>query len=122
MGNINPIAFAGWVGMLVTVLNMIPVGQLDGGHVIRAILGEKSDRITKLIPIAIMSFGLYGTFVLGQQGQIWIFWGLLTALMGSGMHPKPIDDVEPIGIHRMIVAVVALVLVMLCFTPFPISM
>ncbi|MCD1293432.1 site-2 protease family protein [Methanocella sp. CWC-04] len=119
--SIHPIAFAGWVGMLVTVLNMIPVGQLDGGHVIRAILGERSDRISKLVPLVIMSFGLYSTFVMNQQGQIWIFWGLLTALMGSGMHPKPIDDDNPIGISRTVIAVIGFVLTIMCFTPFPIT-
>lgn len=118
---INPIAFAGWVGMLVTVLNMIPVGQLDGGHVLRSIIGERSDKISKFIPLILMGFGLYATFVMQMQGQIWIFWGLLTGLLGSGVHPRPIDDVESVGVARIAVAVIAFILAMMCFTPFPIS-
>lgn len=121
MDNINPIAFAGWVGMLVTVLNLIPVGQLDGGHVIRAVLGESSDKISRLMPMAILAFGLYSTFIMDMQGQIWIFWGLLTALLGSGIHPKPINDTDRIGPGRMLIAIIAFGLGVMCFTPFPIS-
>jgi len=119
---INPIAFAGWVGMLVTVLNMIPVGQLDGGHVSRAIFGERADKISRVLPVIIMTFGLVGTFILHQPAEIWIMWGFLTALMGSGGHPKPTDDAKPIGKPRAILACVAFVLTLLCFTPFPITM
>ena len=57
LATVNPIAFAGWVGMLVTVLNLIPVGQLDGGHVARAVLGPLADRISRLMPIGIMALG-----------------------------------------------------------------
>lgn len=119
--SINPIAFAGWVGMLVTVLNMIPVGQLDGGHVARAILGRWSDKLSKILPMVILAFGAYTTFVMGAQGQMWIFWGLLTAFMGGSEHPRPLEDTENIGLPRAILGVIAFGLTILCFTPFPIS-
>lgn len=119
--SVNPIAFAGWVGMLITVLNMIPVGQLDGGHVSRAILGEWADKLSRMLPIVIMSFGVYTTLVMSQQGQMWIFWGLLTAIMSGSIHPKPLDDNTRIGLPRAIIAVAGFVLFALCFTPFPIS-
>ncbi len=121
MNSINPIAFAGWVGMLVTVLNMIPIGQLDGGHVARAVLGEWADKISRILPVFIIGFGLYATFVMNAQGEIWIFWGLLTSIMGSGPHPKPLDDKVRIGLPRAIICVIGFALTILCFTPFPIS-
>jgi membrane-associated protease RseP (regulator of RpoE activity) len=119
--SINPIAFAGWVGMLVTVLNMLPIGQLDGGHVARAILGRWSDTLSKILPFLILFFGVYSTFVMGMPGEMWIFWGLLTYVMGSGEHPKPLDDNARIGMLRAAIAVVGFGLTILCFTPFPIA-
>ncbi len=121
LDTINPIAFAGWVGMLVTMLNMIPVGQLDGGHVARALLGEKADKLSRLLPMLIMAFGLFTTFALNKSGDLWIFWGLLTALMSSTVHPKPVDDSGGIGLPRIIFAVIAIGLTIMCFMPFPLS-
>ncbi|WP_424357263.1 site-2 protease family protein [Methanocella sp. MCL-LM] len=120
--SINPIAFAGWVGLLVTVLNMIPVGQLDGGHISRAVFGERANLISRVMPAIIMAFGLYGTFILHQPGEIWILWGFLSALMSAGSHPKPTDDKQTIGMPRYILAAATFVLTLLCFTPFPITM
>lgn len=119
-GSINPIAFAGWVGMLVTMLNMIPVGQLDGGHVARAMLGPRADWLSRALPPAILAFGAYATFAMGEQGQLWIFWGLLTGLMGGG-HQPPVDDGPGIGWPRLALGVAAYGLAVLCFTPFPIG-
>jgi membrane-associated protease RseP (regulator of RpoE activity) len=119
--SINPIAFAGWVGMLVTVLNMLPIGQLDGGHVARAILGQRADKLSRVLPMILMAFGLYSTLILGSEGSMWIFWGLLTAFMGSSEHPKPINDTDDIGLPRTILGAIGFGLTILCFTPFPIS-
>ena len=83
--------------MLVTMLNLIPVGQLDGGHVSRAVLGNAADRISRYIPLCLMAIGLYGTFVLHQDGEIWILWGLITSFMSSAAHPKPTDDTQTVG-------------------------
>jgi membrane-associated protease RseP (regulator of RpoE activity) len=122
VASVDPIAFAGWVGMLVTMLNLIPVGQLDGGHISRAILGQFSDRISKVIPICLMMIGLYGTFIRHQDGELWILWGLLTSFMSAAAHPKPTDDVQKVGTPRIAVACVTLVLALLCFTPFPFAL
>ncbi|MGA9140477.1 MAG: site-2 protease family protein [Methanocella sp.] len=122
LATVNPIAFAGWVGMLVTVLNLIPVGQLDGGHVARAVLGPLADRISKLMPIGIMALGLFVTFGMNQDGEIWILWGLLSSFMSMAAHPKPTDDVKPIGWQRIALAALTLVIAILCFTPAPFSM
>jgi membrane-associated protease RseP (regulator of RpoE activity) len=122
VADVNPIAFAGWVGMLVTMLNLIPVGQLDGGHVARAVLGKLSDRISRVIPLCLMVIGLYGTFVLNQDGEIWILWGLITSFMSAAAHPKPTDDTQTVGVPRIALACVTVVLALLCFTPFPFSL
>jgi membrane-associated protease RseP (regulator of RpoE activity) len=119
--SINPIAFAGWVGMLVTVLNMIPVGQLDGGHVARAMLGRRADNLSRALPAVIMAFGIYTTFIMGAEGSMWIFWGLLTAFMGGVEHPRPLNDEESIGFPRILLGAIGFGLTILCFTPFPIS-
>ena len=120
--SVNPIAFAGWVGMLVTMLNLLPVGQLDGGHVSRAILGPFADRLSRIIPMGLMILGIYGIFGLNQDGEIWILWGLITSFMSMTAHPKPTDDRQPIGWPRVAVACVMVVLALLCFTPFPFPM
>lgn len=120
--SVNPIAFAGWVGMLITVLNLIPVGQLDGGHVSRAVLGKYADMLSKMIPLGLMALGFYGTFVMNQDGEIWILWGLLTSFMSSSAHPKPTNDSESVGWQRVALAAVTVVIAILCFTPFPFSM
>jgi len=122
VANVDPIAFAGWVGMLVTMLNLIPVGQLDGGHVARAVLGKLSDRISRVIPMCLMVIGLYGTFMLNQDGEIWILWGLITSFMSAAAHPKPTDDTRSVGAPRIALACVTVVLALLCFTPFPFSL
>jgi len=121
LNGINPIAFAGWVGMLVTLLNMLPIGQLDGGHVARAVLGTWADQLSRVLPLVILIFGVYSTFVMNMQGQMWIFWGLLTGLMSNSEHPKPTDDSQSIGLPRLIVCIIGFGLTILCFTPFPIS-
>jgi membrane-associated protease RseP (regulator of RpoE activity) len=109
------------IAFLLNAFNMIPIGQLDGGHVARAILGGWSDKLSRILPMVILGFGLYSTFVVGAQGGMWIFWGLLTAFMGNTEHPKPLDDTGNIGLPRAILGFVGFGLTILCFTPFPIS-
>ena len=122
VASVDPIAFAGWVGMLVTMLNLIPVGQLDGGHVSRAVLGKFADRISRVIPLCLMAIGLYGTFALNQDGELWILWGLITSFMSSAAHPKPTDDTLTVGTPRIALACATVALALLCFTPFPFSL
>ncbi len=116
---IHPVAFAGWVGFFVTFLNMLPVGQLDGGHVLRAMLGEKSEIVSKLIPVALLGYGIYVTKVLKQPNTIWIFWGLITFFFSMQKHPKPVDDETPIDAKRYVVGIFTFMLAVLCFTPVP---
>ncbi|WP_290596617.1 MULTISPECIES: site-2 protease family protein [unclassified Archaeoglobus] len=116
---IHPVAFAGWVGFFVTFLNMLPVGQLDGGHVMRAMVGEMSETISKFMPVILIGYGLYVMRALNQPNTIWVFWGVITFFFSMQRHPKPIDDETPIGLERYVVGLFAFILALLCFTPVP---
>ena len=80
---LNPIAFAGWAGLFVTALNLMPIGQLDGGHVIYALLGKHSTIVYK---VGIGIFGLFAIFVF----KGWILIAVLLLLFGF-KHPPPAD-------------------------------
>ena len=115
----NPFYFAAWFGLLVTALNLIPSGQLDGGHAVYAVFGEAIHRWTGRIAFITM-------VVLAMTG--WIFFNspsgfLLAILLGVMMkirHPTPRDQ-EPLDAKRKAVAFLTLVIFLLCFLPFPIQ-
>lgn len=101
---IHPIAFAGWVGMLVTFLNTLPVGQLDGGHVARALLGQRGHGIASLLAIVIM-------IVTGFLPM-----AILALLIFLRGHPGPLDDVSPLSRSRKILFFLLPLMCGLCFT------
>ncbi|AXG08666.1 site-2 protease family protein [Haloplanus rubicundus] len=118
---VNPVVVGGWVGAFVTFLNLLPVGQLDGAHVTRALVGERLDSIQRVIPLAL--FGLAGYLVVvegGRGAQIWAFWGVLTLLFSRAGSATPMDE-TPVGPKRRVVGALTLVLGVLCFTPVPIA-
>ncbi len=117
---ISPIAFAGWVGMFLTCLNMIPAGQLDGGHVLRAMAGRLSDQVSKVMPLAILALGYLADSYYGEgAGTIWIVWSLIVLFFSFVPHPSPIDDETRLDKKRYVIGIVAFVLAGLCFTPAP---
>lgn len=118
----HPVAFAGWVGMLVTALNLIPAGQLDGGHIIRAMLGPRAEYISALMPFILLSLGLFVYFVMEQNGTMWVFWGLFIALFAASGHPEPLDDSKDIDRGRMMLGILVFAAGLLCFTLSPIQM
>jgi len=115
----NPFYFAAWVGLLVTALNLIPSGQLDGGHAIYAILGKRLHYWTGRIAFVAMA----ALSILG-----WIYYNspsgfLIAVLLGVMMripHPEPWDQ-TPLGLKRKIIAFATLMIFVLCFLPFPIQ-
>jgi membrane-associated protease RseP (regulator of RpoE activity) len=114
--NLHPVAFAAWFGLLVTALNLFPFGQLDGGHVSYAVFG----RASRYISIATVGAAL----VLTSFSISWIAWtGLMVvALFRFGPnHPPTIDEEQPLDRARLTVAVFALIIFVLCFTPAPIG-
>jgi len=110
---LHPVAFAGWIGLLVTSLNLIPVGQLDGGHIAYAILGEKSKRLAIGCFIALIILGLTG-----WSG--WFIWAGLLYVMGW-QHPPPLNPAIPLDTKRKWLGVLALILFVVTFTPTPFS-
>ena len=116
---IGPIAFAGWVGLFVTFLNLIPVGQLDGGHVLRAMIGKKADIVSKMIPPILIAVGMAISYIYNAPDSIWVFWGFITIFFAMMPHPDPIDDETPLDTKRMILGMITFLVAFLCFTPVP---
>jgi membrane-associated protease RseP (regulator of RpoE activity) len=110
---LHPVAFAGWVGMLVTALNLFPMGQLDGGHVAYAVLGPRARHLARGFLVLFLVMG--ALFWLG-----WWVWGLLILVMGI-KHPRVWDEPYPLGRGRMIVAVALIAIFALCFIPAPVK-
>jgi hypothetical protein len=110
---IHPVAFAGWAGLLVTSLNLIPAGQLDGGHVLYSLLGERAQRFTWPIIVALAALGL-----LVWPG--WFLWAGLIYLFGRG-HPGPLDGITRLDWRRKVIAVLVLAVLVLTFTPLPLT-
>ena len=114
--NMHPMAFASWFGLLATALNLFPMGQLDGGHVTYALFGRRSSLVT--IGTVLAAIGL--SFV----SFSWIVWTALMVLMVVVMgphHPATLDDETPLDRPRIILAGFGLLMLILCFTPAPIS-
>ncbi|WP_049937674.1 site-2 protease family protein [Haloplanus natans] len=118
---VNPVVVGGWVGAFVTFLNLLPVGQLDGAHVTRALVGDRLASVQRLVPIAL--FGLAGYLVLfenGQGAQVWGLWALLALLFSRAGNATPMDE-TPVDVKRRAIGVLTLLLGMACFTPVPIA-
>ncbi len=125
---IHPLAFAGWVGLFVTMLNLLPAGQLDGGHIIRALFGDRGHRrISSWVVKILLGLGLLG--LASEMGFIglrsytwsgWLIWGIFAHFVTKGGHPGPLDELTPLSAYSKVVAVLALVVFVLCLVPVPI--
>jgi len=111
---LHPIAFAGWIGLFVTALNLLPIGQLDGGHVVYALFGRKHIWISRLALGSILALGIlrwwYG----------WLVWGALLLLMGVH-HPSPLDPDTPLDLKRRLAGWLTLIILAITFIPVPFS-
>ena len=115
----NPFYFAAWVGLLVTALNLIPSGQLDGGHAIYAAFGTRFHRLTGRIAfVIVVILAVTGWFFYNSPSGF-LFAVILFFMMRVG-HPAPIDD-APLDFKRKIIAILTLLIFVLSFTPFPIQ-
>jgi membrane-associated protease RseP (regulator of RpoE activity) len=112
----DPMAFAGWVGLLVTSLNLIPIGQLDGGHILYAILRRKAHKVATLLLFSALFLVVWQWESLGN----WSLMLVLLILIGP-IHPPTADDDEPLGIGRMILGWLTLAFIVVGFTPMPIQ-
>lgn len=109
---LHPVARAAWVGVLATALNLLPIGQLDGGHILYAFLGER----TKYLSWAFVAILVPMGFVYAYS---WLFWAALLFFFGM-KHPSLVDP-QPLGPERTKLALAALIILLLCFTPAPIG-
>ncbi len=110
---LHPVAFAGWVGILVTALNLFPMGQLDGGHIAYAVLGRKSRRLAQAFLVAFAIMGIF--FWIG-----WFVWALLILVLGL-KHPSVWDETAPLGRGRNWLTVGLILIFVLCFIPDPVK-
>ncbi len=109
----HPFALAAWVGLLATSLNLIPLGQLDGGHILYSVVGRRQRWVAIPIWLGLATAGLF--FWRG-----WLFWCVIVLLMGL-RHPPVIDEARPLDRRRLLLALLTLVLFALSFMPVPIS-
>lgn len=107
---LHPTAFAAWVGILVTALNLLPVGQLDGGHIARALLGNKTRYLSWVVAAALIGMSVFYTG--------WFLFAMLVLLLGV-RHPPPLNDISPLGTKRKIVGVLAFAVLIIAFVPQP---
>jgi len=105
--SMSPVAFAGWVGLLITSVNLLPAGQLDGGHIFRAVLGEKQ-KYAGWIAVIIMIF------------TGWLFFAIIIIFMMGARHPPPLNDHTKLDTKRKLLFLAALIILILCFIPYPI--
>ena len=110
--NLHPLAIAGWVGLLVTSMNLLPAGQLDGGHVFRALLGDRSRYVSYAATGLLFALGI---FYIG-----WIFFALLILLLGV-RHPPPLNDISALGRKRWLVGAVVVAVLLGGFAPIPLG-
>jgi membrane-associated protease RseP (regulator of RpoE activity) len=111
---LHPVAFAAWLGLLVTTLNLVPIGQLDGGHVLYALLGRRGAHLgSRLVSAALLLAGLLLSWN-------WLVWWLLTRLVVGVRHPPALVE-EPLDRGRRAVAILSLALFALTFVPVPVA-
>lgn len=104
---LHPVAFAGWVGILVTMLNLMPVAFLDGGHISRSLFSQKTHRKLSIVGIVI-------TIALG-----WFVMAILMIYFFKRVHPGALDNVAPVTKGRKIIAMIMLIIFILCLSPIP---
>jgi membrane-associated protease RseP (regulator of RpoE activity) len=108
---IGPLGMSAWFGMFVTALNLIPIGQLDGGHVTYALFGARANAVSRFfwwVAVAMIYFS-----------PSWIVWVLLLRLLGR-RHPPTLDDRVPLGRGRMALGLLAAMIFAVCFIPSPV--
>jgi membrane-associated protease RseP (regulator of RpoE activity) len=110
--NSSQLAWAGWTGLLVTALNLIPIGQLDGGHVLYSLIGERARKL--YFPLLAVMIAL--VFVT----DVWFIWVILLLFFGR-VYATPLDMITPLDNRRRMIAILAMVVFILVFVPAPLT-
>ena len=116
---LNQVAWAGWVGLFVTGLNLIPVGQLDGGHVAYALFGKRAQLFFWPAIMGLVLIVLY-SYLQGALAPTWLLWIFLLLAFGR-VHARPLEDISDLDPRRRVLAVFTLLLFFLAFVPFPLA-
>ena len=111
---IHPTAFAGWVGLFVTAINLLPAGQLDGGHVFRSLFGEKSRYVSYAAVVFMFALGFRYYFG-------WLVFAFLILILGM-RHPPALNEVTELDMKRKVLGVFTILLLIVCFVPIPMMM
>ena len=112
---LHPLAFAGWAGMFVTALNLLPIGQLDGGHISHSLFGSRSRQV------ALGMFGGLAIYSVVERNVTWLPLLMLLLLIGI-RHPRSMDDEFPLGRGRTILGVLMGIIFVVCFSLVPIRL
>jgi len=110
---LNNVAWAGWAGLLVTGLNLIPAGQLDGGHALYVLVGKRARLLVPVILVVLVALGFFWTG--------WFLWAALIYLLVGRTYAEPLDQITELDLTRKILAVSMLILFVLVITPIPLS-
>ena len=120
--NPHPVIIGGWVGMFFTWLNLLPVGQLDGGHMVRAMIGRRQETIAALVPGVLFGLAAYLYYIrelsLNESVGLWAFWGVFTLVIAYNGPAHPVDE-GSIGWHRVAVGLLTFGVGLLCFMIVP---
>jgi len=108
---LHPTAFAAWVGFLVTAINLLPAGQLDGGHIARALLGDKARYLSYVAAGLLVVMSLFY--------PAWLLFALIIFFLGL-QHPPPLNDISGLDLRRMMVGGLAFVILLVTFVPVPV--
>jgi membrane-associated protease RseP (regulator of RpoE activity) len=114
--NLHPMAFAAWFGLLATALNLFPIGQLDGGHISYAVLGRRSSQVT----LATLAIAI-GLSYFAISWRVWTVLMIVMLFAFGRHHPPTFDEHVPLDRTRLWLALFALFMFIVCFTPAPIE-
>ncbi len=118
---LHTVALAGWAGLLVTALNLVPVGTLDGGHVAYGLFGERARKIFPVVIGALLALSFLPallTYSLAQFNYSWLLWVMILFWLGN-VRAQPLDDITELDLPRRALGVFMLVVFILLFTPIP---
>ena len=115
--SLHPIGWAAWFGMLATSINLLPIGQLDGGHIVYSLFGPRGHRIISRITL----FGLVGISFFSWPMMGYLVFVLILAFMGL-RHPRPDVEVVRLGAARGLIAIIGLIVFALTFIPIPVQL
>ncbi|MEM8534095.1 MAG: site-2 protease family protein [Chloroflexota bacterium] len=110
---LNLVAWGAWIGLLITMINLLPIGQLDGGHIAYALLGRRSEYL------AYGMIGLCLIFGIAYQTFFWLIWAALAFFLIGPRHPAPLNDISQLGMGHKVLAVFGLIVFVLLLIPDP---